>query len=172
MDPMLSSEPHERVVRRGRTSWLTNPPQGKAYVGVESRAFGAMPVSVPEDDPVPHEASPGELLAVTHSIFMTWVLSRVLREAGSTASELVVEADCTFSGSLEERVLIAIDLNVFGRVPDLDAEGFRLAVDTARDRYVRSIGAREMPGQLNASLAGPQSADRTRRRGSVDAESA
>src|SRR5262245_46065510 len=87
----LQSHPHQQVVRRGRVAWLTQPPQGVARVSVESHAFGAIEVSVPEGDPIPDEATPGELLAITHGICMASVLSQELAEGGSTANELVVE---------------------------------------------------------------------------------
>ena len=89
-----------RVTRRGRVSWLTRPPEGSAHISVDSRAFGAVPVSVPQSDPMPHEATPGELLAITHGMFMCWVLAEELVGRGSQAEELVVSAERTFAGPL------------------------------------------------------------------------
>jgi hypothetical protein len=57
-----SPTPVQEVARSGRVSWLTHPPAGVARIEVESHAFGALAVSLPEGDPVPHEATPGELL--------------------------------------------------------------------------------------------------------------
>ena len=62
-----ASETGGRVVRRGRVSWATHPPHGTARIGVGSRAFGAVAMSVPHGDIVDHEAAPGELVAVTHA---------------------------------------------------------------------------------------------------------
>lgn len=148
-----SSSAPDQVVRRGRVSWLTHPPHGEARIGVESRAFGATPVALPEGDPVPGEATPGELLAVTHATFMAAALSEVLAEAGSPANELVVSADCTFAGPLLERDLVAVDLRVHGRVPGLEAGTFEAAVAVAHRRYLRSSGLRaDIPGELRAVL--------------------
>ncbi len=147
------SHPHQQVVRRGRVSWLTKPPGGVARVTVESHAFGAIGVSVPEADAIPGEASPGELLAITHGMCMATVLSQALVEGGSSANELIVEVECTFAGPGPERELIALDLEVRGRVPGLDEARFREAADNARPRYLRFIGARDdMPGDLEAVL--------------------
>jgi lipoyl-dependent peroxiredoxin len=147
-----SSHPHQQVVRRGRVSWLTHPPHGVARVSVESRAFGAIAVSVLED-PIPYEATPGEFLAITHGMCMATVLSQGLAEGGSSANELVVEVECTFAGPGPERELIAVDLEVRGRVPGLDQARFREAADNARRRYLRFIGARDdVPGELEAVL--------------------
>jgi organic hydroperoxide reductase OsmC/OhrA len=148
-----SSSPSDQVVRRGRVSWLTHPPHGEARIGVESQAFSATPVALPEGDPVPKEATPGELLAVTHAMFMATALSEMLAEAGSPANELVVSADCTFAGPLRDRELVAIDLRVHGRVPGLEASGFDEAVAVAHGRYLRSSGLRaDVPGHVRAVL--------------------
>jgi lipoyl-dependent peroxiredoxin len=145
--------PHQQVVRRGRVAWLTQPPQGVARVSVESHALGAIGVSVPEGDPIPDEATPGELLAITYGMCMATVLSQGLVEGGSSANELVVEVECTFAGPGPERELIAVDLEVRGRVPGLDEARFREAAHNARLRYLRLIGARDdVPGELEAVL--------------------
>ena len=147
--------PLGRVVRRGRVSWFTHPPGGKARVGVESRAFSALPVGLPEGDPAPREAAPGELLAVTHAMFMAWALSEVLADAGSPAAELVVEADCTFAGPVADRELVTVNLRVYGRGPGLNGEGFREAANAARLRYARASGLRgDIPGAIEAVLEG------------------
>ena len=147
------SHPHQQVVRRGRVSWLTQPPRGAARVSVESHAFGAIAVSAPEDDPIPDEATPGELLAIAHGMIMASVLSQELVEGGSSANELTVEVECTFAGPAPVRELIALDLKVLGRVPGLDEARFREAADNARPRYLRLIGARDdVPGELEAVL--------------------
>jgi lipoyl-dependent peroxiredoxin len=147
------SHPHQQVVRRGRVSWLTQPPQGVARVSVESHAFGAIGVSVPEGDPIPYEATPGELLAIAHAMCMASALSQGLAEGGSSANELTVEVECTFAGPAPERELIAVDLEVRGRVPGLDEARFREAADNERPRYLRLIGARDdVPGELEAVL--------------------
>jgi osmotically inducible protein OsmC len=145
--------PLGRVVRRGRVSWFTHPPGGAARVGVESRAFSALPVRLPEGDPAPREAAPGELLAVAHAMFLAWALSEVLADAGSPAAELVVEADCTFAGPVADRELAAVDLRVYGRGPGLNGEGFREAANAARLRYARASGLRgDIAGTMKAVL--------------------
>ena len=139
---------------------MTHPPGGAARVGVESRAFSAVPVGLPEDDPVPREAAPGELLAVTHAMFMAWALSEVLADAGSPARELVVEADCTLAGPVADREVVAVDLRVYCRAAGLSAEGFREAANAARRRYLRASGSRgDIPGGMEAVLKGAGGSD-------------
>jgi organic hydroperoxide reductase OsmC/OhrA len=149
----MLNEGSPRVVRRGRAAWLTRPPRGTARISVESHALGATPVSVPEHDPVPYEATPGELLAITHAMFMAWALSHALSNAGAPANELVVAAECTFAGELSERRLVGVDLEVSGRVPGLNPATFEHAVAVARRRGLLSAGAREdIPGEVTATL--------------------
>ena len=97
-DETSPDDANQAVVRRGRVSWLTHPPAGRARIEAGSLAFHSQPVSLPEGDPIPHEATPGELLAITHAIFMASTLSEALALAGSPAREIVVEAACTFTG--------------------------------------------------------------------------
>ena len=134
-------------------TWLTHPPAGTAHIGVESHAFGALPVSLPEGAPVPNESTPGELLAITHAMFLAAVLSEALAGDGSPADEIVTEAECTFTGPVPGRELSAVDLYARGRVPGLDATAFAEAVAEARKRSMRVAGARDdIAGRLEAVL--------------------
>jgi organic hydroperoxide reductase OsmC/OhrA len=143
----------DEVVRRGRVSWLTHPPAGVARIEAESEAFGALPVSVPEGDPVPHVATPGELLAITHAMFMASFLADALEAAGSPADEIVVESSCTVSGPSPARELVAVDLHVRARVPGLDGTAFDELAAAVRRQSLRATGAREdFPGRLEAKL--------------------
>ena len=129
-------------------------------MGVESRAFSALPVRLPEGDPVPREAAPGELLAAMHAMFMAWALSEVLADVGSPARELVVEADCTLAGPLADREVVAVDLRVHGRGAGMSAEGFRDAANTARHRYLHASGTRgDIPGGMESVLDGARASD-------------
>ncbi len=113
-------------------------------------------MSVPEGDPAPYEATPGELLAVVHAMFMAWSLADGLIDGGRPADELVVTADCSFEGPISSRNLVAVDVSVFGRVPGLDARAFEEAANVASRRYRRASGARDdIPGRLEAVLAEP-----------------
>jgi hypothetical protein len=151
-----AGETGERVVRRGRVSWPTHPPHGTARIGVESRAFGALAVSLPDGDVVAREAAPGELLAVTHAVFMAWKLSEMLADAGSPANELTINAECTFAGAVAERELVAVSLQIRGFAPGLDAATFREVAIEAQRRYLHSAGARsDIPCELSTVLSDP-----------------
>jgi hypothetical protein len=80
-------------------------------------------------------------------------LAEALRLNGSPADEIVVEAACTFSGPLAKPRLLALALAVYGRVPGIDAAGFRQVAAEARRRSLRACGSREdLRGDLSAEL--------------------
>jgi hypothetical protein len=142
-----------RVVRGGRVSWLTHPPEGVARVSAESCAFGSLRVGAPASGPVADETTPGELLAITHGVFMAAELADILQRRGTPAVEIVVDAHATLAGRRTARVLEAIDLYVEGRVPGLEPRGFRDAVESARRRYLEASGARyDIPGSVEHVL--------------------
>ena len=129
------------------------PPLGLPAWRADSFAFGAMPVTLPAGDPVPHEATPGELLAVAHAMFMAAAVAEELSLAGSPANEIVVEADCTYAGPFPDRALTQLAFHVTGRVPGLDAASFRDAVESGRRRSLRATGARDdLPCELRVTL--------------------
>jgi len=141
----------QSVVRHGRV--LSHPRNRTARVESESFAFGAMPVTLPAGDPVPHEATPGELLAVAHAMFMAAAVAEELSLAGSPAREIVVEADCTYAGPFPDRALTQLAFHVTGRVPGLHAASFRDAVESGKRRSLRATGARDnLPCELQVRL--------------------
>src|SRR6266511_750455 len=121
------NERNERVTRQGVVTWVTHPPSGTARIETESHAFGAMPVTLREGDPVPDEATPGELLAVAHAMLLAAALAEDPAGARSPADEIVVEASCDFTGPLSppDRELAALDLKVRARGRGLAPTGFR-----------------------------------------------
>jgi osmotically inducible protein OsmC len=147
-----TSEPAQ-VVRSGRVSWLTGPPVGGGRIAAESRAFGSMMMSVPEGAAEPEHTTPGELLAVAHGAMMATALAGILEDAGTPAREVVVAAHAAFSGPTTERELMAVSLEVYGRVPGLEQEAFERAAASARARYLHTCGTRaDLDGELSAAL--------------------
>ena len=95
----------ERVIRRGRVSWIGHPPAGVARVDVQrnpdldSADFVAVPVALSEGNPGADELTPGELLAVAYGAALASALAESLALGGSPAQEIVVESACTFQRS-------------------------------------------------------------------------
>ena len=96
--------------------------------------------------------SPEELIAVAHASCYAMALSNVLSEGGNDAEELRVNATCVLDmGSLK---ITTETLDVTGRVPGLDAEGFQSAVEQADEVCPVTNALRgNVDVQVNATLA-------------------
>jgi lipoyl-dependent peroxiredoxin len=141
------------VVRGGRVLWRMRPPAGSARITVESHAFGPVTMSMTEAGTVTQQTAPGELLAVAHAALMATALAGVLHDAGMSASELVVSAHAGFTGPPAVRELVAVNLDVRGRLPGIEREAFEKAATAARTRYLRLCGTHEdLNGTLNVTL--------------------
>lgn len=139
------------LVRHGTVRWLCDPPHGVARLRVDSDAFTALPLSVPNGEPKAGQTTPGELLAVAYSAFMATDLAERLERNGVPADELVVHASCRLSSkcaSVQE-----LDVKVMGRVPGIDEERFRCVAGVALASCHAAIGMRRnLPTKLHALL--------------------
>jgi organic hydroperoxide reductase OsmC/OhrA len=127
------------MVVRSRIAWLSSPPHGKAHVGVESRSFTALPLSMSRSQPEPGETTPGELLAAAHGSALAVILSRMLEDRGAAAREIVVETTYELEGDWYE--VSRIDFDVRARLMNGGEDSFldELA-GLALDRCAQSLG--------------------------------
>ena len=97
------------------------------------------------------KTSPEELIAAAHASCYAMALSNALGEQGNDPEELKVTATCVLDmGSLK---ITTVVLDVSGRVPGLDEEGFRSAAEQAEQVCPVSNALRgNVDIQLNASL--------------------
>jgi organic hydroperoxide reductase OsmC/OhrA len=155
-DKPSTSDPEDTVKRGATVSWLTHPPEGKAWISGETHALSGLKVSVPERDPAAEETTPGELMAVAAGMILAWALAEVLIERGAPANELVVKTECTFTGAVAERQLIGLRFDIDGRVPGLHSQEFQEAAVSARRRYLLASGARtDLRCELEATVIEP-----------------
>ena len=97
------------------------------------------------------KTSPEELIAAAHASCYAMAFSGVLAEMGNEPEELNISAVCTFD--VEQGKVTTMVLDVRGRVPGLDAEGFRNAAEEADQGCPVSNALRgNVDIQLNASL--------------------
>ena len=76
------------------------------------------------------KTSPEELITAAHASCYAMALSNVLAQMGNEPEELNISAVCTFDvGQVKVTKMV---LDVRGRVPGLDAEGFRAPQSRAR----------------------------------------
>ncbi|HKH10739.1 MAG TPA: OsmC family peroxiredoxin [Rubrobacter sp.] len=95
--------------------------------------------------------SPEELIAAAHASCYAMALSNVLHEGGNDPEELRITATCVLDmGSLK---ITTETLEVHGRVPGIDADGFQQAVEQADQVCPVTNALRgNVDVQVNASL--------------------
>ena len=142
------------TLRHGTVRWLADPPHGHAHMRVGSDAFTSLPLSVPGGRPIRGETTPGELLAAAYSAFMATNLAQRLEREGVPARELVVGVWCRLSADVAARSIEALAIEVRGRVPGLDNEGFHAAAQAALALSRKALALRsDLKTELRVSLA-------------------
>jgi lipoyl-dependent peroxiredoxin len=98
------------------------------------------------------KTSPEELIAAAHGSCYAMAFSNTLAEQGNEPEELNIRAVCTFDA--DQLKVTTMVLDVRGRVPGLDAEGFQNAAEQAEQGCPVSNALRgNVDIQVNASLA-------------------
>jgi lipoyl-dependent peroxiredoxin len=75
------------------------------------------------------KTSPEELIAAAHASCFAMAFSNTLAEQGNEPEELNISAVCTFDA--DQLKITTMVLDVHGKVPGLDAEGFQNAAEQA-----------------------------------------
>ena len=97
------------------------------------------------------KTSPEELITAAHASCYAMALSNVLAQMGNEPEELNISAVCTFD--VDQVKVTKMVLDVRGRVPGLDAEGFQSAAEQGEEACPISNALRgNVDIQLNASL--------------------
>jgi osmotically inducible protein OsmC len=97
------------------------------------------------------KTSPEELITAAHASCYAMALSNVLAQMGNEPEELNISAVCTFD--VDQVKVTKMVLDVRGRVPGLDAEGFQSAAEQGEQGCPISNALRgNVDIHLNASL--------------------
>ncbi|MBV9169030.1 MAG: OsmC family peroxiredoxin [Chloroflexi bacterium] len=124
------------AVRRADATWNGDLPSGKGRVSASSSgAYKDLQVSwarrsEPDAQGV---TSPEEFLAAAHASCFAMALSAGLGRAGTPPEQLDVNATVTFDREGEGFKVVSSQLEVRGKVPGIDAEGFKKAAEGAKD---------------------------------------
>ncbi len=117
--------------RRAEVTWKGSLMEGSGTIrSTTSGKLGEQAVSWPnraEDNP--DATSPEELIAAAHAACFSMALSAGLARGGTPPDELDTSATVTFQPG---EGITKIALTVVGRVPGLDADGFREAAEGAK----------------------------------------
>ena len=138
--------------RRAEVVWEGDLLRGGGKFTVGSGAMGEMPVTwASRTERSDGKTSPEELIAAAHASCFAMALSGVLAEGGTPPERLEISAVCTFD--IDNLRVASVDLDVRGRVPGLDAEDFRNAVEQADEGCPVSNALRgNVEIRVNASL--------------------
>ncbi len=140
--------------RRAEVVWRGDLQKGSGTFDlVSSEAARDLPVTWASRTERPNgKTSPEELIAAAHASCYAMAFSGVLAGMGNEPEELDITATCTFDA--DQVKITTMVLDVRGRVPDLDAEGFQDAAEQAEQGCPVSNALRgNVDIQLNASLA-------------------
>jgi len=139
--------------RRANVVWRGNLFKGSGTFDlVSSEAIQDMPVTWASRTERPDgKTSPEELIAAAHASCFAMAFSNTLAEQGNEPEELNINAVCTFDA--DQLKVTTMILDVRGRVPGLDAEGFQNAAEQAEQVCPVSNALRgNVDIQVNASL--------------------
>ena len=123
------------AVRRAEVTWEGDLARGSGRVSASSsQAFSGLPVTWASRTGRPDgRTSPEELVAAAHASCFAMALSFALGNAGTSPQRLDVAATVTFDKVEAGWRVVSSALTVRGRVPGLDAEGFRKAAEGAKE---------------------------------------
>jgi lipoyl-dependent peroxiredoxin len=139
--------------RRAEVVWEGDLLRGGGRFTVGSGAMGEMAVTwASRTERSDGKTSPEELIAAAHASCFAMALSGVLAEGGTPPERLEISAVCTFD--VDNVRVSSVDLDIRGRVPGMDAEDFRNAVEQADEGCPVSNALRgNVEIRVNTSLA-------------------
>jgi osmotically inducible protein OsmC len=123
------------AVRRAEAAWEGDLISGHGTVSATSSgSFRDLPVSWAARTEAPEgKTSPEELIAAAHAACFEMALSGALARGGTPPLHLAVSAAVTFDKTDAGWRVVSSALTVVGRVPGIDAAGFRAAAEATRD---------------------------------------
>ncbi len=134
------------TTRRASAIWNGNLLEGTGTVSLLSSGVGTFQVSWPARSAEPNgQTSPEELLGAAHAACFSMALSNGLAKAGTPPTQLRTSAEVDF---LPGTGITEIRLTVSGDVPNLDADGFRAAAESAKVNCPVSQALKAVPINL------------------------
>lgn len=134
------------TTRKASALWNGNLLEGKGTVSLVSSGVGTFDVSWPaRSEEANGQTSPEELLGAAHAACFSMALANGLAKAGTPPTQLRTSAEVDF---LPGTGITEIRLTVSGDVPDLDAEGFRAAAESAKENCPVSQALKAVPIKL------------------------
>lgn len=134
------------TTRKASAIWNGNLLEGNGTVSLQSSGVGTFKVSWPARSQEPHgQTSPEELLGAAHATCFSMALSNGLTKSGTPPTQLRTSAEVDF---VPGTGITEIRLTVSGDVPNLDADGFKAAAESAKINCPVSQALKAVPIKL------------------------
>src|ERR1700740_1706120 len=106
-----------KINRTGSAAWQGGIKDGKGSISTQSGALKAYPYGFSSRFEGPPGSNPEELIAAAHSACFTMALSKILGEAGLTATQMDTSAQVTLESVDGGFAITAVHLTLKGQVP-------------------------------------------------------
>jgi osmotically inducible protein OsmC len=145
-----------RISRTADVSWEGNLARGEGAISGESGALDRLPYSLATRVGTPEgKTSPEELVAAAVGGCFAMSLAGELTGAGTPPERLEVTATCTVDEVDGRHLVTAVDLEVRGRVPGIDAETFiRTAMEAEQGCTMSTLVRASADVSVQATLEG------------------
>ena len=121
-----------RIERQASVVWTGNVARGRGTLDGRSGALRDLPLTLATRIGEPEgQTSPEELIAAAHAGCYAMSLTSELVKLGRTPDRVEVSATCVMDEVGDHHLVVASELDVRARVPDLDDDTFLAAVAEA-----------------------------------------
>lgn len=141
------------IKKSGSAHWVGGLKDGKGEISTESGALNAHPYGFNTRFEGVKGSNPEELIGAAHAACFTMALSKILGEAGLTATSLDTKAVVTLDKVGDGFAITAIELDLTGAVPGTDHASFSEIATKAKEGCPVSQALAAVPISLNVTLS-------------------
>lgn len=140
------------IQKNGSAHWTGGMKDGKGEITTESGALSAHPYGFNTRFEGVKGTNPEELIGAAHAACFTMALSKMLGEAGLTATSLDTKAIVSLDKVGDGFGITAIELNLRGTVPGTDEQTFTEVANKAKEGCPVSKALAAVPISLNVTF--------------------
>jgi len=141
------------IQKNGSAHWTGGLKDGKGEITTESGALSAHPYGFNTRFEGVKGTNPEELIGAAHAACFTMALSKMLGEAGLTATTLDTKAIVSLDKVGDGFGITAIELNLRGTVPGTDEQSFTEIANKAKEGCPVSKALAAVPISLNVTFS-------------------
>ncbi|MEB2847912.1 OsmC family peroxiredoxin [Rhizobiales bacterium RZME27] len=141
------------INKSGSAHWVGGIKDGKGEISTESGALKAQPYGFNTRFEGVPGSNPEELIGAAHAACFTMALSKILGEAGFTATALDTKATVTLDKVGDGFGITAIKLDLTGTVPGTDEATFKELAEKAKAGCPVSKALAAVPISLTVSFS-------------------